>query len=176
MVWATLSYLVVHHENNVPIEICFRCSGFWWLTFVFLRAAAAAVIFGSMPYLGPRPVRKNQVKHLRSHDVQTNHLHVIFHSSSHWVMDFVNASRHPRTRTHTEFPSNLKLWSARCIGNSCSQTSMFHTWPPETTMNGKFPVQNELYLIIPSFRWRTNSPTRFYTKIHLPLLAAIQCT
>ena len=60
------------------------------------------------------------------------------------------------THTHTQFPSESKLRSARDMGKLLQpnisipsttlqkpshESSMSQIWPPETMMNGKFPVQ-----------------------------------
>lgn len=86
MACVALCFYAAHHERSVPVGFLDHAHGAYHESGVTL----------------------SQAKHLRSHDVQTNHLHVILHSSSHWVMDFVNASRHPRTRTH-RIPVQLKV-------------------------------------------------------------------
>ena len=37
-------------------------------------------------------------------------------------------------------------------------------------------MRKKFYLIIPAFRWATNSPARFYTIIHLPPLVGMPVT
>ena len=90
----------------------------------------------------------------------------------------------------TKFPSESKLRSARDMGNYYSQTSTFQAplyksffmrtpclvigrlkpWWVEIFLRKKF------FLIIPAFRWATNSPARFYTIIHLPPLVGMPFT
>ena len=97
--------------------------------------------------------------------------------------------RNATQRNATQFPSESKLRSTRDMGNYYSQTSTFQAqlykgffmtpcriicrlkpWWVENFMRKRF------YLIIPPFRWATNSPARFYTIIHLPPLARMPFT
>ena len=94
------------------------------------------------------------------------------------------------THTHIQFPSASKVRSVRDMGNHYNQTSAFQAplyksllmRPPCLTFGRLKPWWMENFLctkfnlVIPAFRWATNSSARFYRIIHLPSLVGIPFT